>query len=82
MTNLQQYIDDFTEARSEAERLRNEYYENHKACPKCGRTEHNSTCRGPIMNMSAPEKFKDTNDCICNNCGDKHITHDRVPLSN
>jgi len=80
--DLQQHIDDFTEARSEAKRLRDEYYENHKACPKCGSTTYGTTLLGIIMDTSAPEKFKDRNECVCHNCGDKHITHDRVPLSN
>ena len=61
--------------------LKRQYYENHKACPKCGGLSYISTMMGFIFDSENPDSFKDENDCVCNKCGDRHTCHERVPLS-
>ncbi len=54
-----------------------EYNRLHAACPKCGATAHSSTYAGYIVNMADTESYKDENSCMCSECGDRHITHER-----
>jgi superfamily II helicase len=56
------------------------YHEEHKCCPKCGSEEHMATLCGYVLNMG--EEYKNKNICEFMRCGDKHLTHDRVSLSN
>lgn len=58
-----------------------EYHRLHEACPKCGATAYSSTYAGYILNMADTESYKDENSCVCSECGDRHITHDRVPIN-
>jgi len=58
-----------------------EYERLHAACPKCGNTGHSSTYMGYIVNMSDTASYKDRNHCVCSECGDGHLKHDRVPVT-
>lgn len=73
--------DRMMESHKKSEEFRKQYREAHAACPKCGGTSHYSTLAGYILDMSKPEAYQDKNECNCTQCGDKHIAHDRVPLS-
>jgi uncharacterized OB-fold protein len=57
-----------------------EYHERKKLCPKCGSLSHSTTLAAYIFNESKPEEYKDMNRCTCQNCGDKHVTHDRISV--
>jgi transcription elongation factor Elf1 len=57
-----------------------EYELQHKCCPKCGHHECSSTLVGYILYMDKKDEYKDLNKCVCSRCGDRHTTHDRVPL--
>lgn len=57
-----------------------EYQRLHAACPKCGATGHSSTYVAYVANMSNTAAYKDKNHCVCSECGDRHLTHDRVPV--
>ncbi len=58
----------------------NQYHKDHALCPKCKHSAHISTLAGFIVNMNKLDEYKDKNECTCTNCGDKHITHDRVSI--
>lgn len=62
-----------------SDRLRKQYHESHKCCPKCGSESHSSTLVGYIFNAEHPEAYKDLNSCVCSNCGDRHTCHERLP---
>lgn len=62
-----------------AEEFRKEYNRLHACCPKCNSNACTTTLIGYILDMSSPDEYEDKNNCICNNCGDIHIVHDRVP---
>jgi hypothetical protein len=55
------------------------YNEEHLCCPNCGSELHSTTLIGFVMDINNPELYKDKNKCKCCECGDNHITHDRVP---
>jgi hypothetical protein len=57
-----------------------EYKKNHKVCPKCGSEKYSSTLAGYIFDHSEKDKYKDRNNCVCFDCGDTHIKHDRVSI--
>lgn len=73
-------MDDVNEIET-VEEFRKEYNEEHAACPKCGSKRHSTTLVAYIINMSAKELYKDKNRCTCSDCGDVHITHDRIKIS-
>lgn len=56
------------------------YNKLHEYCPKCGGKDHISTLMGYALNLENKEEYKDENSCVCSNCGNIHITHDRVPF--
>ncbi|MFW6243029.1 MAG: hypothetical protein ACOC2W_02625 [bacterium] len=60
--------------------FRKKYEIEHEVCPKCGSSSYSTTLVGFAMDVNNPENYKDENDCTCNNCGDKHITHDRISI--
>lgn len=64
--------------RKEADEFREQYKKDHEACPKCGHTGHSSTLVGYVLDLNNKESYKDGNQCVCSNCGDKHIYHDRI----
>jgi transcription elongation factor Elf1 len=59
--------------------FREKYREDHACCPKCGSLSHSTTLVGYVLNWDDRQNYKDLNRCKCGNCGDVHITHDRVP---
>jgi predicted RNA-binding Zn-ribbon protein involved in translation (DUF1610 family) len=59
---------------TQEEITREEYYNKHWACPKCGNTVILSTLMGYIF---TGENFKDRNSVICS-CGFKGIYHDLI----
>lgn len=59
-------------------RFMDNYKIEHQCCPKCGSTSHWSTLWGYMWDSSSPETYQDKNQCKCSDCGDKHITHERV----
>lgn len=77
-SDLQNRINDVTGVRSALRKNRDEYYENHSCCPKCGSTNSGQTLMGCIMRSDSPESYKDENEARCA-CGDVHTVHDRVP---
>jgi hypothetical protein len=58
------------------------YDDEHKYCPKCGSEQYCQTLVGYILDMDNKEAYKDKNMCTCSDCGDNHIVHDRVKISN
>jgi ribosomal protein L32 len=60
----------------------NEFMDNynleHKYCPKCGHDKCSTTFAGFILYSEDRESYVDENDCVCQECGDKHIKHDRI----
>jgi len=71
-----------TEPNEEYDVFMKEYKKMHDACPKCNSIIHSTTLVGYILDMSEKEKYKDKNRCVCLECGDTHITHDRVKKLN
>lgn len=65
-------------SRARSRRLRDEYYERHALCPKCGSAQHSSTYAGYIMDASNPGAYKDLNETRCSACGYTCTTHERV----
>lgn len=59
-------------------RFMEKYRKDHAACPKCGATDHSSTYVAYILNLDMAGEYKDLNDCVCSECGDKHTVHERV----
>ena len=55
------------------------YNADRKCCPKCGATGHSTTLVGYILVKGKEDEYKDKNGCVCSECGDSHIFHDRVP---
>lgn len=58
-----------------------EYSRQHECCPKCGASTCSTTLVGFIMDLDNPDDYVDKNGCICTECGDSHIRHDRVPVN-
>lgn len=56
-----------------------EYRKKHAVCPKCGATGHLTTLIGYILNSDKRDEYKDLNNCVCTECGDRHTAHERVP---
>lgn len=54
------------------------YKEHHKYCPKCQSGEYSTTLMGYIVNHDKLDEYKDLNECICTNCGNQHIYHERI----
>jgi len=78
----EQEIKDFLKREKESKAFRKKYREDHACCPKCGYDGHSTTLVAFVMVHGEYDKYKDRNDCVCSQCGDKHIAHDRVPLKN
>ena len=53
-----------------------DYYVQHKCCPKCGSDNNITTLMGVAVHN---EVIIDENESTCNECGDTHRVHDRVP---
>ena len=60
------------------ESLRDEYYNNHRSCPKCGYEYSSQTLIAYTFDLNNPQDFRDENECVCCKCKDIHIVHDRV----
>ena len=56
----------------------NKYHKLHELCPKCGHKAHSVTLMGYILNSDKKEEYKDFNDCVCANCGNRHKVHERM----
>lgn len=69
----------FLEHDIESKKIKKEYRDNHAVCPKCGFDGHSSTLSAFIFDINHPEEYKDLNNCVCSNCGDKHTCHERIP---
>lgn len=65
---------------SESGRFMRQYNEDRKFCPNCGSTKYTITLAGFILDMENKEKYKNKNTCVCENCSDVHIFHDRSDL--
>lgn len=63
------------ESLKEYKEFMKKYHILHECCPKCGAIEHSTTFMGYIKNGN---DFKDLNTCVCSNCGNKHICHERI----
>jgi hypothetical protein len=70
---------DMDKLSDDADEFRKKYSLEHECCPKCGEKNHASTLGGYVLDLRNLEAYKDKNDCECVECGDRHITHDRVP---
>ena len=67
------------EVHKKAEIFKDEYYnKEHIYCPKCGSKRYSTTLLCNILNTNEIEQYMDTNTCVCSDCGNEHITHDRV----
>ena len=60
------------------EDFKREYDEEHEACPKCNALSHISLFMVYPFDVNNKQDYKDLNFCICNECGDEHIAHERV----
>jgi hypothetical protein len=71
---------DFELGRKKLKEFREQYYIDHKACPKCGYTGTCSTYVGyiPVIDANYEIKYKDENRVTCNKCHWEGITHDLV----
>ena len=68
----------YNEERKISEAIRNEWYDNHKCCPKCKSKHTIQTLAGPIHIMGQP--FEDNvNSAQCFNCDWKGMVKDLVP---
>lgn len=68
-------------SRKESSEFKKKYNLQRKACPKCGSTHYSTTLVAYIMFSDNRESYQDKNDCVCLDCGDKHIFHNRVPAN-
>ena len=57
------------------------YKSKHKCCPNCGSTDYISTLIGFAFYSDKPDEYKDRNRCVCADCNDRHIVHDRISLN-
>jgi hypothetical protein len=57
-----------------------EYKKLHMCCPECGSLKYNKTLLGTILYLDKMNEYKDINKCICLECGNIHIYHDRVDI--
>jgi hypothetical protein len=58
-----------------------EYKSLHKCCPNCGSEGYTTTLLGIAFYIDKMDDYKNINICTCEQCGDKHIYHNRVPSS-
>lgn len=56
------------------------YNLEHEVCPKCGSRAHGSTLVDYVFYQDNPEAYQDNNSCTCSDCGDQHVTHERVSV--
>jgi hypothetical protein len=56
-----------------------EYYSLHKCCPNCGSEDYMGTLMDMEFYIGKMDDYKDINRCTCEQCGDTHIYHDRIP---
>ncbi|MBC8147432.1 MAG: hypothetical protein H8E98_05550 [Bacteroidetes bacterium] len=56
------------------------YKKDHEVCPECGYNLHTTTLVSYILDKSKSAEYKDLNRCKCFNCGNVHITHDRISI--
>lgn len=68
------------ESLKEYHKFMDKYKKKHAVCPKCGATGYSTTLMGYILNSDKCEEYKDLNNCVCSNCGDRHIRHDRISI--
>jgi superfamily II helicase len=68
------------ESLKEYHKFMDKYKKKHAVCPKCGAAEHSTTIMGYVLNSDKKEEYRDLNNCVCSNCGDKHTTHDRISI--
>lgn len=66
------------ESRETSERFKKEYSARHKCCPECGSERCSTTFTEFIMIPGEEEKYRDENNCVCYECKNKHIVHDRI----
>jgi hypothetical protein len=64
----------------EYDKFMKKYNKEHDVCPKCGSQICSTTLVGYFLNMEKKEEYKDLNNCVCQNCGDKHTWHDRISI--
>lgn len=74
-----QTLNTFPKVVINADEFRKNYANEHALCPVCLSDDHTSTLAAYILDCSNPHSYKDLNDCVCQVCGDKHVTHDRLP---
>ena len=65
----------------EYNKFMDEYYENHKCCPKCGSESHSRTLVEYIVDLDDVNSYVDKNKFQCTICRYQHLVHDRVGLS-
>lgn len=74
--NFNQYESDVGKLRQ----AKNEYYENHKRCPKCMESKFRwQTLVGYIMHVDRIDEYKDLNESHCR-CGWVGSVHDLLPI--
>jgi len=60
----------------------NEFLENynelHRCCPICGHDKFIATFVDYFLDLNNKENYKNLNECICLNCRDIHIFHERI----
>ena len=58
---------------------REDYYRQHKCCPRCGSKNLMLGLAGYIFDSRHPETYKDMNPAECLDCGYKGNVHSLVP---
>lgn len=57
---------------------RDQYYEKHRHCPKCGGTDNYQTLACPVFDLEHPETYADYNAVLCKTCGWNGVVNNLV----
>ena len=58
--------------------FKRQYKQDHMYCPKCGCDSCSQTLVSYPLIRGHGDTYENKNRCICNQCGDRHLVHDRV----
>lgn len=71
-------LNTLNESSKKSDAFLKEYHRKHKLCPICGSDKHSTTLAAYTLIAGEEENYRDLNDCVCSDCGDKHKVHDRI----
>ena len=70
-------FDEYKKYIEDTRRLKQEYYDNHSHCPKCGNISLSTTYIGYMFSLEKADQYKDENNRTCS-CGWSGTTHELV----